>query len=311
VLLIDDSVLVRRVVSRAFENDPAVDVVGVVRNGRGALLKIDRLHPDVVVIDSVVAGEDGFDTLAEIARRYPQVRVVLFSASTLSEEQVRGALRPLIAAGGPPPAPPAPSSASRDREVLTSIAIVVIAVSTGGPDALVAVVSKLPAKFPVPVLIVQHMPAGFTKLLAERLDRESAVSVVEASEGDLLRPGLAYVAPGGRHLALAPAGGKVSVMLHDGPRENSCRPAADVLFRSAAEVYGPQVLAVVLTGMGRDGFKGAEAVRSAGGVVVAQSEATSVIASMPHAVAAAGLANEVVPLEGVGGLLTHWVSRGR
>jgi two-component system chemotaxis response regulator CheB len=183
-------------------------------------------------------------------------------------------------------------------------AVIVIAVSTGGPDALAEVLGRFPADLPVPVLVVQHMPPGFTRLLAERLDRRAAVSVVEASAGEAVQAGHVYIAPGGRHMALARTQGRIVVALNDGPRENSCRPAADVLFRSAAELYRELVLAVVLTGMGTDGLRGAETVRAAGGWVVAQTQSTSTIGSMPGAVAAAGLANTVVRLEELGHALT-------
>ena len=186
-----------------------------------------------------------------------------------------------------------------------------IAVSTGGPNALAAVIPRLPLDLPVPVLVVQHMPPLFTKTLAERLDRASTLSVVEADAGDGVVAGRVYVAPGGRHMALSRTDGRVVVVLHDGPPENSCRPAADVLFRSAVEVYGAQVLAVVMTGMGHDGLAGATAVHGAGGVVIAQSKSSSVIASMPGAVADAELADAIVPLEDLSGVLIQCVSQGR
>jgi two-component system chemotaxis response regulator CheB len=189
------------------------------------------------------------------------------------------------------------------------VSAIVMAVSTGGPDALAAVVGRLPADLPVPILVVQHMPAEFTRLLAGRLDRESALRSVEASAGQDVLPGVIYIAPGGRHMALERTGGRVSVELHDGPPENSCRPAADVLFRSAAAVYRQNLLAVVLTGMGQDGLRGAASVRSAGGVVIAQSESSSVAVGMPGAVAAAGVAHAIVPLEDLGEALSERVLR--
>jgi two-component system chemotaxis response regulator CheB len=206
----------------------------------------------------------------------------------------------------PSPARPAGVSTGSGR-----VRAVVIGVSTGGPNALAAFIGELPADLPVPVLIVQHMPPVFTRMLAERLDRNSAVSVVEASDGDAVVPGRVYLAPGGHHMALSAAGGHVTVVLHDGPAENFCRPAADVLFRAAVDVYRGEVLAVVMTGMGRDGLRGAESVRAAGGSVMAQSEETSTVASMPAAVAAAGLAHAVVPLHDLGAALVQRVSRGR
>lgn len=340
VLVIDDSVLVRRVVRRAFERERAIDLVGTIRNGRAALDKVETLRPDVVVLDSVVAASDGFPTLSEIRRRRPQVRAVIFSqlatrrsdgpvqlgaAGTtrfasnptldgigLTEAHVRNELLPLIGDAGTrtdppnrPTAPPAGSDPGNDR--FGPVAAIAIAVSTGGPDALAAITGRLPADLPVPILVVQHMPAEFTRLLANRLDRESLLRAVEASVGQDVLPGVIYIAPGGVHMAVARTGGRVSVALHRGPPENSCRPAADVLFRSAAQVYRQELLAVVLTGMGQDGLRGAAAVRSAGGVVIAQSESSAVAVGMPGAVAAAGLADAVVPLEDLAEALTDQV----
>jgi two-component system chemotaxis response regulator CheB len=340
LLVVDDSVVVRRVVTRAFENEPTVEVIGTARDGRDALNKFEVLRPDVVILDLEMPVMDGFETLAEIRRTHPEVPVVIFSHLTttsakatlealslgasefalkptaqgigLAEEHVRAQLLPLIKALAAPTArpltvapSPAPAAASG------RVAAVVVAVSTGGPNALATIVGRLPADLPVPVLIVQHMPPVFTKMLAERLDRQSAMSVVEASAGDAVVPGRVYVAPGGRHMALSAAGGRVKVVLHDGPPENFCRPAADVLFRAAVDVYRGEVLAMVLTGMGRDGLRGSEAVRAAGGSVVAQSESTCTVPSMPAAVALAGLANAVVPLDDLGAALVRRVSRGR
>ena len=183
--------------------------------------------------------------------------------------------------------------------------------STGGPNALAAIVGALPADLPVPVLIVQHMPPVFTKMLAERLDRQSAISVVEARPGSRSCPAASTSPPAAVTWRCRPPAIDVTVALHDGPPENFCRPAADVLFRAAVDVYGGDVLALVLTGMGRDGLRGAETVRAAGGSVIAQSEATCVVASMPAAVASAGLADAVVPLDGLGAALVRRLSPGR
>jgi two-component system chemotaxis response regulator CheB len=344
VLVVDDSVVVRRVVTRAFADEPAVEVIGTARNGRDALAKLEVLRPDIVILDLDMPVMDGFETLAEIRRTHAEIPVIIFSHLTtssatatldalalgaadfalkptadgigLAEEHVRVELLPLIEALTVPAARRlalAPSPA-RSAAVSTGgglVRAVVVAVSTGGPNALAAFVGGLPADLPVPVLIVQHMPPVFTKMLAERLDRDSAVSVVEASAGDAVVPGRVYLAPGGHHMALSASGGNVTVVLHDGPPENFCRPAADVLFRAAVDVYRADVLAVVMTGMGRDGLRGAESVRGAGGSVMAQSEETCTVASMPAAVAAAGLADAVVPLHDLGTALVQRVSRGR
>jgi two-component system chemotaxis response regulator CheB len=173
-------------------------------------------------------------------------------------------------------------------------------VSTGGPQALATVLPQLPANLPVPVLIVQHMPPLFTRLLADRLDASSLLRVSEAVAGDVVEPGRVLIAPGDFHLRVRRgAGGQVRAALDQGTPENFCRPAVDVLFRSAVEVYGGRCLAVVLTGMGSDGARGAGAVVAAGGEVLAQDERTSVVWGMPGATVAAGHVSEVLPLDQV------------
>lgn len=339
ILVVDDSVVVRRVVTRALADERGVEVVGSARDGRDALAKVESLRPDIVILDLEMPGMGGLEALPELRRKHPGVPVIIYSHLTspaaaatlhalalgaadfalkpsvdgigLAEESIRVELLPLIRALvassertpiSASPGPPAPRS---------PVAAVVIAVSTGGPNALTAVISRLPGDLAVPVLIVQHMPPLFTRALAERLDSVSAVSVVEAAAGDEVVAGRVYVAPGGRHMGLTSHDGRIVVAVHDGPPENSCRPAADVLFRAAADVYGAQVLAVVMTGMGHDGLAGAQAVHEAGGIVIAQSRASSVIASMPGAVADAGLADAVVHLDDLSSVVVRHVSASR
>jgi two-component system, chemotaxis family, protein-glutamate methylesterase/glutaminase len=331
VLVVDDSVVVRQLVARVLGAEPTTELAGVAPNGRIALEKIARLRPDVVLLDLEMPEMDGFETLAEIRRTYPTLPVIIFSHLTsagaaatlealaqgatafalkpradgigLAEEQVRDDLLPLIA--GVRPLAPVPvvraiETVAQPRRT-TAVSAIVVAVSTGGPNALAEIVPSLPVDLSVPIFVVQHMPAVFTKMLAERLDRLSAVSVVEATDGEPAVPGRIYIAPGGRHLSLAGtmAAGNVRIHLTDDAPENSCRPAGDVLFRAAAAAYGPGTLAVVLTGMGSDGLRGCGAVHAAGGYVIAQTEASAIVASMPAAIAAAGLADAVVPLDQV------------
>jgi two-component system chemotaxis response regulator CheB len=207
--------------------------------------------------------------------------------------------------------PPRPPSASRPDDRPRRIDAIVVGVSTGGPKALESVVPTLPGDLAVPVLVVQHMPPTFTALLAERLDRMSAVRVTEATHGERVAPGHVFIAPGDHHLELRRQGVELQLALHDEPPENSCRPAADVLFRSAAAALGAGVLGVVLTGMGEDGTSGARAVHDAGGSVVAQDAATSVVWGMPGSVVRAGLADQVVPLSDVAGEITRRAAAGR
>jgi two-component system, chemotaxis family, protein-glutamate methylesterase/glutaminase len=180
------------------------------------------------------------------------------------------------------------------------IEVVTIGCSTGGPNALAEVLPQLPANFPVPVLVVQHMPATFTRFLAERLNTSCALRVAEAEPNRLLEPGVIWIAKGDYHMKVYAEGCKIRLQTYQGPAENSCRPSVDVLFRSAAKTYGRQTLAVIMTGMGQDGLRGTEELKSVGAQIVAQDEATSVVWGMPGFVVQSGLADRVLPLPQIG-----------
>ena len=344
VLVVDDAVVVRRIVTDLLEQEPELEVVGTAPNGRIALQKITQLNPDLVTLDVEMPVLDGLATLKQLRVTHPSLPVIMFStltergASVTMEALMNGAneyvtkpanvgsvteamariredlvpkihsltgggpSRPGQAAGtkAPPPRPsarpvPQPAPTPRRRSTAT-VDCVVIGVSTGGPNALAEVIPALPGDLRVPVLLVQHMPAMFTRLLAERLDSHAPLNVREAGGREPVRAGDVLIAPGGRHLEVRASAGGAVTQLTDAPMENSCRPSADVLFRTAASVYGDGVLAVVLTGMGADGRRGCEHVREAGGAVLAQDRATSVVWGMPGAATEAGLVDEVVPL---------------
>lgn len=193
---------------------------------------------------------------------------------------------------------------------MSRVEIVVVGASTGGPEAITRLLGQLPAALDVPMLVVQHMPPVFTRLLAERLDARCPFPVAEAADGARLRSGEVILAPGDHHMTVAQTGAEVRAVVGQGPPENSCRPSVDVLFRSAARVYGPGVLAVVLTGMGRDGRHGCASVREAGGRVLVQDESSSVVWGMPGSVVGAGLADAVLPLADVADALVEATSRG-
>ena len=222
------------------------------------------------------------------------------------------AARPTAPAPAPPPAPPgvartvartgASATATRGWDLL------VVGCSTGGPEALTTFLSAMP-RLSVPVVVVQHMPAVFTRQLAARLDRQMPFEVTEASPGQVLRPGAVTIAPGDHHLHVRAAVGGLVARLTQEPPENYCRPAVDVLFRSAAQACQGRVLAVVLTGMGQDGCRGASAIVEAGGTVLVQDRSTSVVWGMPGAVAAAGLAEEVLPLAALGPAVSRRLAR--
>jgi len=355
VLVVDDSVVVRRLVGRVLEEDPAIEVVGAAANGRIALAKIAQLSPDVVTLDIEMPELDGLATLAELRPRWPRLPVIMFS--TLTERGAEATLEalslgasdyvtkptglhnaadamarvkadliprikalhgrrqlsrmPQSAEVEAAPVPSGPPVKPLARPADARIDLVAIGVSTGGPNALAELLPALPATFPVPIVIVQHMPPVFTRMLANRLDGRCAVEVIEAEGGEVLLPGRVHIAAGGRHLTLARLGTSVVTVANDDPPENSCRPAVDVLFRSAADLYGASALAVVLTGMGQDGLRGCERIRLAGGPVVAQDEASSVVWGMPGFVARAGLADAILPLDAMAGEIGRRVAVGR
>jgi len=338
VLVVDDSVVIRRLVTHALELDPALEVVGVAANGAIALQRIPQWNPDVLTLDIEMPEMDGMEVLRHVRRDYPQLRVIMFStltergaAATLealslgahdyvtkasnegsldrSMARLREELIPKIkqffhmaaqsrAVARPEPAR-VPSAAPAWRSARARPKVVVIGVSTGGPTALGEILPKLPAGFPLPVLVVQHMPPMFTRLLAERLHSTCHLAVREASHGDPVVAGQILVAPGDFHLKVASSGGGVRVCLDQSPPLNSCRPAVEALFTSIGEVYGGAAIAVILTGMGQDGLNGVRILKAQGASVLAQDEASSVVWGMPGAVVAAGLADCVLPLDQV------------
>jgi two-component system chemotaxis response regulator CheB len=333
VLVVDDSATIRSVLSATLGADPDLRVVGTAVNGQVALASIAASPPDLVLLDVEMPVLDGIATLKEIRRTHPKLPVLMFSS--LTERGSKATLDALLAGANDYAAKPAAQTAdeiaTRIREdVITKIKAlvprgnavvrpapsavarppattrkepikgIVIAVSTGGPTALAEVLPALAGSVRVPVLIVQHMPAFFTGQLAERLTKLCNATVREAQAGQEIRPGDILLAPGGRHFEIAGDGTTLRVRLTDDPPEHSCRPAADVLFRSAARVWGGGTLGLVLTGMGRDGLQGSRQIVEAGGTVIAQDEFTSVVWGMPGEVVRAGLADAILPLSQIG-----------
>jgi two-component system chemotaxis response regulator CheB len=343
VLVVDDSVVIRRLVTQALSEDPGIEVVGVAANGVIALQRIPQVNPDVITLDVEMPEMDGLETLKQIRKVYPNIRVIMVSSLTqrgatatidalmlgaddyvtktanvgkVSESLavLRSELVPRINQffirkdGTPAYAParlaPTPAAPRASQPVATFRPhlvpkIVVIGVSTGGPTALAVVVPLFPDGFRLPILIVQHMPPLFTRLLAERLQKKTTLKVVEAREGDVVEGGTIYVAPGDYHMRVRKHGNRIVIGLDQAPPENSCRPAVDVMFRSVQEVYGGQVVSVVLTGMGQDGLRGVELLKAAGASVIVQDEATSVVWGMPGAVARANLADATVGIDDI------------
>jgi two-component system, chemotaxis family, protein-glutamate methylesterase/glutaminase len=346
VLIVDDSVVIRKVLAETLTEDRGLEVVGTASDGRLGLAKIAQLHPDLVTLDVEMPVMNGLDALAELRRLYPKLPVVMFSTLTergaaatldalalgasdyatkpsnssgggaLAVEAIRAELIPKIKAlcGGrvtkltlPPPRP----KVAVRRPAHRRIEIVTIGTSTGGPNALAEILPRIPKDFPVPIVLVQHMPPIFTRLLADRLAAHCEIPVHEASAGMVLSPGHAWIAPGNFHMSVKPAAVGSRLELNQDRPENSCRPSVDVLFRSVADVYGAGTLGVVMTGMGSDGVVGSECIRQRGGEVIVQDEASSVVWGMPGLVYTSGQADGIYPLNQLGQEITRRVSQGR
>ncbi len=306
VLVADDSAVFRQLLASALEQDPEVEVVGVASNGLQVLDLASRLHPDVVTLDLEMPVLDGLSTLQALVRQNPVPVVVLSAHSTAGAEIALRALELGAVDVEAKPAGPwsgpglwqlvqkvkaAARSRTRSPRRCGPVRMVAVAASTGGPGALAELFTRLPA-LRVPVVVVQHMPSGFTRSLARRLDEAGGMRVEEAEDGAQPQPGVAYVAPGGKQLGLHQ--GRWAV--RDPQPTDVLKPCADVTFAAVAETYSP-VVAVVLTGMGKDGLEGCRRIKRAGGRVIAQNEETSVVYGMPRAVVEAGVADYVLPLE--------------
>ncbi|MAI74224.1 MAG: hypothetical protein CMM01_25470 [Rhodopirellula sp.] len=338
VFIVDDSVVVRGIVSKMLQQDGEIDVVNTAADGVIALAKLERCEVDVILLDIEMPRMNGLQVLKKLREMRNRTPVVMFSsltqrgASETIEALMLGAKDYVMKPGGAfmtdanegkraileELIPKVKQAASKTRTGLAAsntttpaltttnptpakrarkIDAVVIGVSTGGPQALARLIPKLGRDFPVPVLIVQHMPADFTKHLSDRLTMECGFPVSEAVHGQKLEAGSFVVAPGGYHLSVKRFASKVIVALNDGPAVNACKPSADVLFKSAAKAYAGSVLGVVLTGMGSDGTAGANAIKAAGGSTVVQDEDSSVVWGMPGSVVRHGAAEQMVPID--------------
>jgi two-component system chemotaxis response regulator CheB len=390
VLIVDDAIVVRRMLSDVIGSDPGCEVIGTAANGRLGVEKVAEINPDVVILDIEMPELDGLGTVTEIRKTNKRVPIIMFStltergAAATLDALARGAndyvtkpsnvgsvtiamqrireelipkikqfrpapplrpptafppqrtlrpstpIRPLGSPAAPPlgraPSTPSPRGATPARPGLATpsttrrvptpstaapvpprpagtlgrrggpIDAIGIVASTGGPNALAELLPALPASLGVPVLIVQHMPPLFTQMLAKRIDASSALSIREGAAGEKVEPGTVWIAPGGEHLTVKRDGTSVVLGTNMDPPENSCRPAADVLLRSMADVWGGRLLLVFLTGMGADGLRGCEQIAALGGQVLAQDEETSVVWGIPGNVVKAGLADKVMPL---------------
>jgi len=341
VLVVDDSALMRKLIPIILSRDPGIEVVGTAMDGAFALKKIEELQPDVVTLDLEMPRMDGMETLRLIMRNAP-LPVILFSthskegAYSTFKALALGAIdfvaKPKNAAAGnldaiagqliekvkvakragrrlqvPPVAEEAHSSRKPGRNPIPPNRVIAIGISTGGPNALQFVLSQIPAEFTATILVVQHMPEGFTEMFAKRLDECCQLDVHEARSGDLLIAGRVLICPGNRHMMVRHMPRGDMAVLSDAPHVNGHRPSADVLFHSVAQEFGPSAVGIIMTGMGEDGAEGLGAIKNAGGMTIAQSEDTCVVGGMPRAAINRGFANKVVPLDALASfLVTHY-----
>lgn len=359
VMIVDDSAVIRGLLTRALESDPQISIVASVQNGKIALSTLERQKVDVVVLDIEMPVMDGMTALPLIIKAQPSVRVIMASTLTLRNAEISmqalqaGAAdyipKPsstgeissasdfrreltekvkalgLAARGGTQAPVEVPETSSSDVVVAKPVAakktlklramptlvpdIIAIGSSTGGPQALFEVMKSLSGKVTQPILITQHMPATFTKLLAEHISRVSGMTCNEAVDGETIVGGQVYVAPGDYHMILEADGANKVIRLTQDPPENFCRPSVDPMLRSLSKIYGPKLLVLILTGMGSDGQRGSEVVTAAGGAVIAQDEATSVVWGMPGAVASDGLCSAILPIKEIGPQVLKLVMR--
>lgn len=340
ILAVDDSITFRQVLQAVIAKIADAECVGTAASGRIALDKIRSLQPDLLLLDVVMPEMDGVETLQRAKQLYPGIEAVMVSGFDLNNaketlrslqigaldfiakpksanpeagvEELAKYLRPLVHlvqtkkyAGLsrqqqhttlPPPSPAA----------YEKIGLIVIGISTGGPKALGQLLPQLPAALPCPVLIVQHLPPMFTESMAMKLDMESALSVREAKGGEILAPGHVYIAPGGKHLLLQrSSAGRYCLAVNDDAPVNNCRPSVDVLFASVAAAFDGNVLAVVMTGMGRDGTEGVRLLKRGSCRCLIQDEDSSIVWGMPRSVYEAGLADEIVALDRLSARIAH------
>ncbi len=339
VLVVDDSALMRKLIPAILARDSAIEVVGTAMDGAFALKKIEELQPDVVTLDLEMPRMDGMETLRLIMRRAP-LPVILFSTHSkeggyatlkaLALGAVDFVTKPKDAAAGRleeiadqliakikvakraagrrlPPAivDDQPVKKMGTRAPLPPRRVIAIGISTGGPNALQYVLTQIPADFQSTIVIVQHMPEGFTEMFAKRLDECCALEVHEARSGDLLLAGRVLICPGNRHMMVRRMPRGDMAVLSDGPPVNGHRPSADVLFHSVAQEFGLTAVGVLMTGMGDDGAEGLGAIKAAGGMTIAQSEDTCVVSGMPRAAILKGYANKIIPLDGLATFLVN------
>lgn len=363
-MLVDDSSVIRGLLARWLGADPAIEIVGSAANGQSALNSLDRIDPEIIVLDIEMPVMDGLTALPQILKAKPDVQVLM--SSTLTAKNAKESLRAMsLGAADYVPKPTTnrdviasksfqaeiiekikslaaakrkqlghkpfdvvksvslvqgndvkPKSANLNLPSTIKASLVVpriigVGSSTGGPQALLKFINGIKNNLSLPVVITQHMPPSFTKILAGHLSKATGLICEEAEDGTLLKAGQVYIAPGDHHMIIVKENNNCYVSLNQDAPENFCRPAVDPMFRSLSEVYGPAVLGVILTGMGHDGLAGSKVVAEGGGTIIAQNEETSVVWGMPGAVTNAGICNAVLPLEELGSKVQRLTKGGR
>jgi two-component system chemotaxis response regulator CheB len=349
VMVVDDSAVVRGFIVRILESEPGIELVATCSNGQTAVHQVGRARPDVVILDIEMPVMDGLTALPKLLAADPQTRVIM--ASTLTQKNAEISLEAMArGAADYIPKPNASQLNGNEnfrRDLLEKIAvlgrrrqgdmravapaaagrkpasftlrtalprepkILAIGSSTGGPQALLALLKAVPPDCTIPIVIAQHMPATFTTVLAQHIERASGRPCREAVQGEAILPGRIYLAPGDFHFEVLRDGTTLKAQLHKAPPQNFCRPSVNPLFHSVARAFGAQAVGVMLTGMGCDGLDGTRDIAVAGGVVIAQDEASSVVWGMPGAIANAGLCSAVLPLAGIAPYLTGLFTRSR
>tara|TARA_R110002095_G_scaffold207151_1_gene191858 strand:- start:38406 stop:39461 length:1056 start_codon:yes stop_codon:yes gene_type:complete len=334
VLVVDDSAVIRGLMTQAINMDSDLKVVGSAMHGQTALTWLQNNQADVVVLDVEMPVMDGISCLKQLKQDYPDLPVIMASALTRAGAEITLQALDIGAAGCIPkpvatnpseaiaqvarnliplikalagPAQVTPQSSFTNRSSSSNAAVLpaktpmvlVVGSSTGGPNALKAMLSAIPEKFSLPILIAQHMPPLFTKSLAEHIQRETKRQTAEAIDGELIERGHIYIAPGDFHMVIDKQDDRMVIRLNQDDPEHFCRPSVNPLYSSAAKWYGSSVLAVMLTGMGDDGIEGAQLISERKGYIIAQDEQSSVVWGMPGAIANAGLASQVLPLRNI------------
>ncbi len=349
VFLVDDTAAVRHILTQILEEDPDIVVVGTACDGRQGLDRLQRVEADLLILDVEMPGMGGLEMLKELKVSRPELPVLVFSSITERGAMVTiealslgasdyvpkpamvgtaaeardyiktsllGKIKTLLRRDSKPSVTPTPqprpvASQLQHHRIPSRVDLVVIGASMGGPRALGQLIPALPGDFPVPILVVQHMPAVFTRALATRLNQNALLSVAECDSSQRAEPGQVWLAAGDYHMTVDKVGDNTLVAPQRSEPVNFCRPAVDILFASAAKAYGPNVLAVVLTGMGHDGLEGCRQLAKAGAQILVQDQPTSAVWGMPGVVSRAGLACAELPLQDMAAEIMRRVNRGR